>query len=297
MVNLELYKVFYEVAKSGSLTKAAERLYISQPAVSQAVKQLEKQLGVTLFNRTHKGMELSPQGGKLIYSKVEQALHLLGEAENQIEQLYLDAQGTIRIGASETIFEYFLADKIVAYNKQYPQVKIELIAENTLRTIEDLKNNRCDVAFVNLPIADDLELKVYGNCMRLTDIFITGGKNKELTDGTIPLARMQDYPLVVLEKNTVARKSLDSFLASVGIDLKPAIEISSWEVMKRLVIRGMGVGVIPKEYVSHRLADHSLYEVKVDPPLPARSVGMAILNKAQISYALRMFIEMFDLDV
>ncbi|MDE6104796.1 MAG: LysR family transcriptional regulator, partial [Clostridia bacterium] len=82
MVNLELYKVFHAVAKCGSLTRAAQELYISQPAVSQAIKQLESQLGVTLFNRTHKGMELSPAGGKLIAKKVEDALKLIEDAEN-----------------------------------------------------------------------------------------------------------------------------------------------------------------------------------------------------------------------
>lgn len=84
MVNLDLYRVFYTVAKRGSLTKAAEELYISQPAVSQAVKQLENQLGVNLFNRTHRGMELSEKGGKRIIEKVEHALLLLEEAEKAL---------------------------------------------------------------------------------------------------------------------------------------------------------------------------------------------------------------------
>ncbi|MDE5667066.1 MAG: LysR family transcriptional regulator, partial [Clostridia bacterium] len=104
MVNLELYKVFYTVAKCGSLTKAAQELFISQPAVSQAVKQLEGQLGVSLFNRTHKGMELSAGGGKLIFSKVEEALGLLESAENALTELQETATGTVRIGATASIF-------------------------------------------------------------------------------------------------------------------------------------------------------------------------------------------------
>ena len=109
MVNLELYRVFYTVAKCGSLTKAAEELYISQPAVSQSIKQLENQLGISLFNRTHRGMELSAQGGKMIFSKIEQALALFAEAETLVTQINTAATGAIRIGASETIFEYFLS--------------------------------------------------------------------------------------------------------------------------------------------------------------------------------------------
>ena len=297
MVNLDLYKVFYTVAKCGSLTKAAEELYISQPAVSQSIKQLESQLGVPLFNRTHRGMELSARGGKLIFSKVEQALRLFNEAENQLEQLNSSASGTIRIGASATIFEYFLADKIVEYHKQFPAVKIELVSDLPPVASVGIKENKCDIAFVNLPVEEDPDVIVYGDCMRLNDIFITNEKNLELTEGTIPLARLQDYPIVVLEKNTIPRKIMDDFLANVGIELSPSIEISGWDLMKRLVIRGMGVGVIPREYAKHRLADKSLYEIKTDPPLPARSIGMIMSKDNKISYALRMFLTFFDLDV
>ena len=100
MVNLDLYRVFYTVAKRGSLTKAAEELYISQPAVSQAVKQLENQLGVNLFNRTHRGMELSEKGGKRIIEKVEHALLLLEEAE---KALNANAENTAKKTAEQSI--------------------------------------------------------------------------------------------------------------------------------------------------------------------------------------------------
>ena len=194
MVNLELYRVFYTVAKCGSLTKAAEELYISQPAVSQSIKQLENQLGMSLFNRTHKGMELSAQGGKLIFAEVEQALALLNDAENRISQLKMSATGTLRIGASDTIFEYFLADKIVEFHERFPAVKIDLLAGFTPDSIEQLKTNRCDVAFVNLPIAEDPELQLFGNCMRLNDIFIAGSRFEELAVGKIPLAQVNWNP-------------------------------------------------------------------------------------------------------
>lgn len=297
MVNLELYRVFYTVAKCGSLTKAAEELYISQPAVSQSIKQLENQLGISLFNRTHRGMELSAQGGKLIFSKVEQALYLLNEAEDMIAQLNTSASGTIRIGASDTIFEYFLADKIVEYHEKFPAVKIELLSDLSIRTLDGLKTNKCDVAFLNLPIAVDPEINVYGNCMRLTDIFVTNEEHPELIKGVVPLAKLQEYPLIMMEPNTVARRYMTTFLETVGIDLKPAIEISSWDLMSVSSSAAWVSGVSPGEYALHRLADKSMYEIKTDPVLPARSIGMALPKNAQIPYALRAFIDLFDLDV
>lgn len=293
MVNLELYRVFYTVAKCGSLTKAAEELYISQPAVSQSVKQLETQLGVTLFNRTHRGMELSAQGGKLIFAEVEQALGLLNQAENRLAEIKTSAMGTIRIGASDTIFEYFLADKIVDFHERFPAVKIDLVAGFTPDTIDKLKANRCDVAFVNLPIEVDDELQLYGNCMRLNDVFITSDKYTELTEGVVSLESLKKYPLIAMDPDTVARRSLDNFLGSVGVSLQPSIEIGSWDLMKRLVMRGMGIGVIPREYITNRLQCGDLYEVKTDIALPVRSIGMLLPKNAPISYALHCFLEYF----
>ena len=296
MVNLELYRVFYTVAKCGSLTRAAEELYISQPAVSQSIKQLESQLGVSLFDRRHRGMELSAQGGKIIFDEVEKALELFQAAENRLSEIQSSAVGTIRIGASDTIFEYFLADKIVDFHERFPAVKIELMADFTPDTIEKLKANRCDVAFVNLPITVDEELELEGNCMRLNDVFVAGGKYNELAGKTVSLADLKKYPLILMDKNTVARRFLDTFLSSVGVKLQPSIEVGSWDLMKRLVRRGMGIGVIPREYAQGAIADGTLFEVQTDPVLPARSIGMLLPKNQPISYALHSFIQYFRKD-
>ena len=297
MVNLELYKVFYTVAKCGSLTRAAEELYISQPAVSQSIKQLETQLGVSLFNRTHRGMELSAQGGKVIFHKVEEALELFNEAQVMLSQLSGNATGTIRIGASDTIFEYVLSEKIVSFYEKYPAVKIELISDYSPKTLEDLKSGAIDVAFVNLPMQVDDALTLYGDFKRLTDVFITGGKYPELTDGKVALTELKKYPLITLDKDTVATKTLKSFLSSVGIGLSPSIEISSWELMKKLVERGMGIGVIPREYAEAELASGRLKIIETDVSPSARSVGMVLPKNVTAPYALRMFIEQFGIKI
>ena len=293
MVNLDLYRVFYTVAKSGSLTKAAEELYISQPAVSRSIKQLETQLGITLFTRTHRGMQLSANGGKLIFAEVEKALNLLSDAENRITEMKTSATGTIRIGASDTIFEYFLADKIVEFHERFPAVKFELLADITPDTIEKLKAEKCDVAFVNLPIPSEPDLTLYGNCMRLNDIFVAGDKFAGLKDEETALETLKKYPLILMEENTVSRKSLDNFFHSVGIEMTPSIEVGSWDLMKRLVIKGMGVGVIPREYVAQLLEEGTLFEVKTDVALPIRSVGMLLPKHKPTSYALHAFTEAF----
>ncbi len=296
MVNLELYKVFYTVARCGSLTKAAEELYISQPAVSQAIKQLEGQLGTPLFNRLHRGMELSAQGGEVIFEDVEKALKLLAGVEDRLEELRDSPSGTLRIGASETIFQYLLPDRIAEYHRLYPKVRIELIEGKTPLILESLKNDRCDVGFLNLPIRDDSDLRMYERVSLLNDIFIAGKGFEELAGRTLTLGELKEYPLLLLDRNTVAREAFDAFAESMGETFTPAVEVDSWGLMKQLVERGMGIGVIPREYAIRRLREGTIFELNVTPPLPSRSVGMAVPRERSLSFSLRLFLKMFSAD-
>ncbi len=293
MVNLELYRVFYTVAKCGSLTKAADELYISQPAVSQAIKQLETQLQTTLFHRKHKGMELTAQGGELIFAGVENALQTLENVERKLAELKQTATGTLRIGASETIFQYALSEKIVQYHALYPQVKIELISDVSPKICEALKTDRCDIGFLNLPIAPDEGIVITDSIMYLNDVFIAGRQFSHLQGKLLTLRDLQKLPLLFMEGQTVARESFNRYAESHGVKLTPAVEVDSWGFMKRLVAAGMGVGVIPREYTQNKIADGSLFELEVTPAMPARSVGMALPKNANMPYSLQMFINLF----
>ena len=293
MVNLELYRVFYIVAKCGSLTKAADELFISQPAVSQAVKQLEGQLGMPLFDRTHRGMELTEQGGKQIFPIVERALAELGDAENRLREINTTATGTIRISASDTIFNYLLIDKIAQYHEKYPDVKLNLINCITTETLELLKNNKCDIAFLNLPV-DDKDFVLSGEVVPLHDTFVAGKKYASLAEDVQPLRFMHDYPLLMLDGNTVTRKAIVQFAHSIGVHLQPEVECGSLELMINLAKIGVGIACAPREYVTRELAEGSLYEIRTDPALPARGVGIAFPKNQPLSFAVRAFFELFN---
>lgn len=293
MVNLELYRVFYTVAKCGSLTKAASELYISQPAVSQAVKQLETQLGTSLFNRTHRGMELTAGAGKVIFCEVEKALSLLDGVENTMDELNSTATGTLRIGASDTIFAHVLADKIARFNFKYPSVKLELLSANSPETITQLKDGRCDVAFLNLPVEEN-DVQFLGTVYSLTDVFIAGKGYESLKEKVVPLEKLSEYPLLMIESNTVSRRALSDYTKGLGFCFTPDIEVSGWDLMLKLVSRGMGIGCIPREYCKKEIESKEVFEIATAPRLPVRGVGMALAKHVQPSYALKQFITLFD---
>ncbi len=293
MVNLELYRVFYTVAKCGSLTKAAEELYISQPAVSQAIKQLETQLGGQLFNRTHKGMELSETGGKQIFKTVEQALKLFDDAENKYAELKDTATGMVRICASDTVSTHFLLPYIKEYHEKYPDVNLILQNCTSSETIEHLKNNKGDIGFVNLPI-DDSEINLTTTVMQLHDTFVASQKFSELTGEVIDLKRLQDYPLLMLELTTATRQSIVSFAHSQGIHLHPEIELASLELMTEFAKNGIGIACIPREFVKHELEEGSLKEIITNPALPTRAIALALPKNESMTFAVKEFIKLIN---
>ena len=293
MINFELYKIFYTVTKCGSLTLAAEELHMSQPAVSYAIKQLEILLGTKLFNRKHNGMELSASGGKLIVADVEQAVKLLTGVENILAERQKSAAGTLRIGASDTIFQYILADKIVEYSQRYPQVVIEMIADVTPNIIEALKSDRCDIGFLNLPIAPDNGIVITESIKYLNDIFIAGKRFEALKGRELTLRELQQYPLLLMEEHTVAREAFELYAGSHNVSLKPAAEVNSWGFMKQLVVSGMGIGCIPREYSLNKMENGSIFELNVTPKMPMRSVGIALPKDSNTSFALKLFIDLF----
>jgi DNA-binding transcriptional LysR family regulator len=293
MVNLELYRVFYTVAKCGSLTKAAEELYISQPAVSQAIKQLETQLGGKLFNRTHRGMELSEVGGKQIFATVEKALKLFDDAESKYAELKDTATGIVRICASDTVSTHFLLPIIKKYHDKYPDVNLVLQNCTSSETADMLKNNKGDIGFVNLPL-DDSDINLSDTVMQLHDTFVASEKFSELFDCVVELKRLQDYPLLMLELATATRQAIVSFAHSQGIHLHPEIELASLELMTELAKNGIGIACIPKEFVKHELEEGSLKEIVTNPSLPTRAIGLALPKDKALTFAVKEFIKMVN---
>ena len=291
MANLELYKAFYTVAKCGSLTKAAEELYISQPAVSQAIKQLETQLGGTLFNRTHKGMELSETGGKQIFPLVEQALKLFEQVESKYAELKDTATGVVRICASDTVATHFLLPYIKRYHEKYQDVNLILQNGTSGETIELLKNKKGDIGFVNLPI-DDSDVNLLSSVMQLHDTFVASDRFAELETGVVELKRLQDYPLLMLELSTATRQAIVSFAHSQGIHLHPEIELASLELMAELAKSGIGIACIPREFVSHEINSGSLKEIITAPALPARAIGLCLPKGENLTFAVKEFLKM-----
>lgn len=294
MVDLDLYKLFYTVAKNGSLTKAAQELHISQPAVSQAIKQLEYKLGGKLFNRVSRGMELTETGGRQVFAAVDQAMKLIGAAEAKFKEMKTVATGTVRISASDTVVTHYLMRYIKKYHDIYPNVTITFKDSTTKETLELIKSNKADIGFVNLPVYDK-NVILTGQTGVVEDIFVASDKFSNLFDRVIPLENLPNYPILMLDNSTSTTKEIVNFLESLNINIVPEFEIGSVELLIEMAKNGMGIACIPRRYVQEQLERKELSEIKVTPALPLRATGVVLSKEVEShSYAVKEFIRILD---
>lgn len=292
-INYELYRIFYVVATSGSITKAAGELFISQPAVSQSIKQLETQIGGRLFKRTSKGMELTYEG-KMIYDYIKQANELIGKAEKKFSQLKELTYGEIKIGASDTITKHYLLKYIKRFIEKYPDISVKVTNRTTGETINLLKSGKVDIGFINVPLEDDfLDIT---NVVDTEDVFVCNSDwisryNEPLTPEAIA-----NEPLIMLEKLSNTRRVIDEHFAELGVVLSPMLELGSLDLMLDMAKVGLGITCAPGSIVEQDIAQGILYKVPISFEMPKRAFALVTVKGVPLNYSALQFVNSLKLN-
>lgn len=222
--NLNLYKVFYTVAKFGNLTRAAEQLMISQPAISKDIKTLEDQLGVNLIERTNNGVFLT-EVGEAIYSKVENALEELTIVEDVISQHLNMEKGILKIGVSEVILDEYLMPYIQEFNEKFPNISLKIYTYNT-DLIKKYQLGLVDIIFKNMPSDLTPDNCIIEEVRTLTNCFVASEKYSEYKNKKLSNKDLERLPLLLLNKGTVNRERLDNYCYNNNIKLNCKVECS-----------------------------------------------------------------------
>ena len=293
-ISLDTYKIFCAVARSGNMSSAAKELFISQPAVSMAVKQLEERLGGQLLVRTPKGVRLTPEG-RVLFNYLDMAFNMVKTAEHKYFELANLEKGEVRIGASDVVISGYLMPYIEKFSKAYSDIRIKVVNKTTYESLELLKRGVIDMCFVNLPIevGDDMEIT---KCVRIHDCLIGGTKYRELAETGVKLSELSNYPLLLLEDMSNTRKQLDRFAAENGIFFKPIIELASYDLLIQFARINLGLTFIIREFDNSSIDGENIFEIPVEPQLPQRYVGLVMLKNAALSFAARRFVELLGLD-
>jgi DNA-binding transcriptional LysR family regulator len=291
MINLELYRIFYFTANTGSLTKAAEQLYLTQPGVSHAIRNLEDKLGLKLFHRTARGVILTKEG-EALYNYVHQAYNLIISAEKKMDQFIHLSKGEVRVGASVSIIKYLLLPYLDFFNEKYPDIKMNLTSNSTLGNIRKLKEGSIDFCIVRLPLED--KQLVTKEILTVQDCFVAGPKFKHVAVEEISIQELVQYPLIVFPQPMTSRHFLDSFVQSHGVAVAPHLEMGSLQLLIDFAKIGLGISFVTKEFVANDLAEQSLYEVKLKEKIPAIQLGIVYLKDVPISLAAAEFIRVVE---
>lgn len=288
-INLDLYRIFYVVAKIGSISAAADILFISQPAITFQIKKLEEQLGISLFTRTKHGVILTDEG-KVLFDYVKSGIESITNGENALSNLKNLDSGIIRIGASTTVCRHVVMPYLEKFHELYPKVDIQIVNNLTTNLIKELRNGNLDMLFLNMPMNENKDLKITF-LTDVQDIFVGNKKYYDLTNGKLSLKDLNSFPLIFQKLPSNTRTYLNNYLKDSNVDLKPQLEVVSYNLIMDLVKAGFGIGYATKEFIKTELENNSLYEIEVVPKVPKRFIGIATIDKKTPNYSVKKLIE------
>ena len=283
-----LYKIFLYLYEEKSISKTAAKLYVSQPAISYSLKELENQLGYTLFYRNSKGIEPTLEA-KELYSYISTAFNILNDAEEHIKNLNSLNIGCIRIGTPSHIGIFFLSSYISDFRKIYPGIKFEIICKSTADMVEMLESRKLDIIVDTLPIyskktVTKVTLSKLYNCFAYNKNMMKDVDVKKAED-------LKNYPLILPSATASIRLKLDEYMESQNTKLMPIIESWTTEFMIEMVRRGVGIGYFVKNVIDTQDDRENFEVITFDNTLPAVDVCCVYIDDFLTS-ATKKFIEM-----
>lgn len=288
-INIEYYKVFYYAGRLGSITAAAEALCISQPAVSQAIKQLEQSLNSKLFIRNQKGVKLTVEG-KLLFPYVERGIENLLDGERMLRRLVELDMGEIRIGASDMTLQFYLLPFLEKFHAKYPNVKMTVTNGPTPETLDALYEGKIDFGVVTTPFDARQEVDAR-NVRKIHNVFVAGKKYLHLKGRTVHYRELMEYPCIFLEKNTSTRTFMDRFLEKKGIVLEPEFELATSDMVVQFAMRNLGIGCVMEEFAREKMESGELFALQFEETMPERGICIVTDKKNPVSPAGQKLLE------
>lgn len=291
-VNLEYYKIFYHVATEHSITGAAKKLCISQPAVSQAVKQLEQGLGIELFTRRAKGVSLT-RAGTLLYSYVGNGYETILAGEQQLTKMMNLEYGEVRIGASDMTLQFYLLPYLEKFHQLYPEIKVTVTNAPTPQTIDHLNQGRIDFGVVTKPVEVDSQFDVF-KVRKIQDVFVAGDRFQDLQGQKLDYSILEKLPLICLEGDTSTRAYVNSYLEKNNVEVTPEFELATSEMIVQFAKRNLGIGCVVRDFAREQLENGQLFELQFKKQIPERDMCLIIDNRNSMSVAATKLRELLE---
>ena len=290
--HLAQYRIFFEVAKAGSISKAAKLLYISQPAISKSILRLEENLEIALFTRTSKGVSLTPEG-QIFYEYLQNAFSAIEAGEIHLAKIKQFNIGKITIGTSNTLCKYILLPYLNKFMKENPHTMVSIFTQSSDKTSLLLSENKIDIGLVAKPAKT--QSMSYINIMEIHDIFVATpaylNSLKHIFDkGFNPL---RDGNIMLLDKNNATRRFIDNCIEGSKLHLNQSVETGNMELLIEFAKTGIGIACVIKEFIQKELEEGTLVEIEMPPDLyiPKREI-VFLYDEKNFNPSLIKFISM-----
>ncbi len=291
--NLSSYRIFYAVANTGNISKAAKELYISQPAISKSIQKLEENVGIKLFERSSRGVSLTPEG-ELLYTHVKSAFETLALGEDKLRRSISLGVGNLAIGVSSTLCKYILLPYLKEFIKKYPHISISIACHSTNQTLKLLEDGRLDIGLVGKP--DFLKNIDFYPLREIEDIFVATRDylhNLKLR-GVERQYILQSSTLLLLDQENMTRQYIDGYFQGSHTVIQDIIEVSNMDLLIEMSKISLGIGCVIREFVQNELLAGTLVEIPLTLHIQKRFVGFTYKKDAKISKSLRQFIDFYE---
>lgn len=290
--NLSSYRIFYTVANTGNISKAAKELYISQPAISKSIQKLEESVGCKLFSRSSRGVVLTDEG-RLLYEHVSEAFETLTLGEEKLKRSIELGVGHLKIGVSSTLCKYILLPYLKEFIRQNPHISISISCQSTNDTLKLLEENKIDIGLIGKP--NNLKNIRFDFVEEIEDIFVAAKdylRNLKAR-GVQKDHILQSSTLMLLDKNNMTRQYIDDYLQENQIAIKDSIDISDMDLLIDFARIGVGVACVIRNFVKTDLETGTLVEIPLGFPIHKREVGFAYKTTSKPSKSLAEFIRFY----
>ena len=291
--NLSTYRIFFEVAKQGNISKAAESLYISQPAISKTIVRLEDNLNVKLFKRNSRGVSLTEEG-EVLFRHVQEAIHHIEEAENALQKMKDYHIGHLDIGASTTLCRYILLPYLKKFMEEFPNIQINLKNQDSAKNIQVLEAQDIDIALVAIPKHLSPNQKVILE-QEVEDIFVASPKyieNLKALHGN-NFSLFQNATVMLMDDKNVSRHYIDMYIRENQLDFKQVIALNTMDLLIDFAKIDMGISCVIRSFVEKDLENGSLVQIDIAPPIPRRKIGF-MYHANNCSKSLESFISFLE---
>ena len=287
--NLEYVRAFYYTAQLKSVSKAAEALFLSQPAVSNSIKSLEKRLHCQLFTRKARGMELTYEG-EMLYERVSRAFDELFAAEKDLQSLVDFPERVLKIGVTETALQHFLLPKLSGFRQEHPNVRIHALGTTAPEVMSLLQERKVELGVIVSPLGDTTGLNVR-ELFYFQDILIASEDFSELKNRVLTPREIHDYPICAVEAGTSARNHMDAWFKEQGVTFNPDYTVRTTSSVFPFVTNQLSLGIVPSMFAEQGIASGKLFQVQLEPKIPPRQVVLAYHCDTKLSALAHAFIK------